>query len=255
MTILTIPSYIEKTGIQGKPVRYKWESGGGSQYYDRISVKIKQPMQDMSPRALLALSAGISEWILWRLHNFTTFPDPYQFVEAIWAGVVDFRYAVSDWSTTSHLDLLTPELEPQIDMALLLSEALRDTENRSNRGDTGCYLAFLSQHIVGNNKDYKTWLKFCFSRLNKLYPKNPETRKYHLAASHTVEDKENYDWGVPVPREALDPDFDFKPEMAEELINNYLQKLDYTTNRFLRSPEEMISLGFEGTPYTYSSNE
>lgn len=252
MKALVIPNYIEVTGIHTKPVKFKWESGGGSEIYDRVSVKILNPMQDLSPRALLALSIGISEWILWRLHDIKDFPDAYQFIEAAWAGVVDFRYSISEWSTP--FELSGPELEPQDDMALLLSKALRKTARRSNKGQSGCHLAFLCQHIVGSHKDYKEWLKFCFSRLGELYPKSSETRKYHLTAIHTAEEKENYNWGIVVPREALDPGFSFKPEMTDELVNNFLQKLDHKNNRFLRSPEEMISLGFEGAPYTYPSS-
>ncbi len=52
-----------------------------------------------------------------------------------------------------------------------------------------------------------------------------------------------------MPREALDPDFDFKPEMAPALFGAFLKRLDYKANPFLRTPEEMRKLFFEGVPY------
>jgi hypothetical protein len=56
--------------------------------------------------------------------------------------------------------------------------------------------------------------------------------------------------GVPVPREILDPDFDYEPEKAEGLLARFLNDLDPNENPYLSPPEEMIKAGFEGTPYS-----
>jgi len=53
-----------------------------------------------------------------------------------------------------------------------------------------------------------------------------------------------------VAREALDPDFDYKPEVARKLMADFLRGVDYTKNPYLRSPKDMLEDGFEGTPYT-----
>ncbi len=52
-----------------------------------------------------------------------------------------------------------------------------------------------------------------------------------------------------LPREAFDPDAGYKPSQREELLNRFLAGLDFKKNPFLRSPEKMKKLGFEGTPY------
>ena len=56
-------------------------------------------------------------------------------------------------------------------------------------------------------------------------------------------------WGEALPPQILDLDFDYKHENREELVNEYLNSLNWEDNPFLRSPEQMKGLGFKGTPY------
>jgi hypothetical protein len=57
--------------------------------------------------------------------------------------------------------------------------------------------------------------------------------------------------GDVVPREALDPNFDFNPERTQFLIDRFLADLSRRTNPFLSSPEKMLEGGFVGTPYVF----
>jgi hypothetical protein len=59
--------------------------------------------------------------------------------------------------------------------------------------------------------------------------------------------------GSPLPPQVLDDtaDLDVLDLYAEASL--FLESLDYKENRFLRSPEEMKELGFEGTPYRVNS--
>ncbi len=56
--------------------------------------------------------------------------------------------------------------------------------------------------------------------------------------------------GLFVPREVFEPEFNFEPGETEHLIQEFIKNLD-RENPFLRSPEEMLKLGFKGTPYKY----
>ena len=43
-------------------------------------------------RAALAFSLGALEWIVWRLHKMLPDDGVFQFLDAVWAGLVDWRY-------------------------------------------------------------------------------------------------------------------------------------------------------------------
>jgi len=57
--------------------------------------------------------------------------------------------------------------------------------------------------------------------------------------------------GDPVPREALDPEIEFRMDQIEALINRFLRGLDPTSNPFLNSADRMREERFVGEPYLY----
>ena len=62
--------------------------------------------------------------------------------------------------------------------------------------------------------------------------------------------------GEVVPREAVDPENEFSVESTEYLIQKFLISLDYSSNIFLSSPNEMLEededgKSFQGTPYAF----
>jgi hypothetical protein len=88
--------------------------------------------------------------------------------------------------------------------------------------------------VLSTPEPYLVWYDRVLNRLQTLYPRDPHEPL-----------------GEVVPREALDPAYDFRIEDTEALINQYLIGLDYTRNPFLNNPERMIEEGFPGTPYTF----
>ncbi|WP_147445087.1 hypothetical protein [Corallococcus sp. CA053C] len=73
--------------------------------------------------------------------------------------------------------------------------------------------------------------------------------QWHLKSKGNMSMGGAMGWESQSSREALDPDFDFRPEMAPTLIGAFLGNLNYEANPFLRTPEEMRKLFFEGIPY------
>jgi hypothetical protein len=98
---------------------------------------------------------------------------------------------------------------------------------------------------------FSAWLDWASKRILALAPapqpflpwpdEFPSEAAYHEAGRPY--------FGDPIPLEALDPDFDYKPEMRKDLLASFLSRLDWKKNPFLRSPDEMKKLGFPGTPY------
>jgi hypothetical protein len=99
---------------------------------------------------------------------------------------------------------------------------------------SGGWLDNLAQYVITDPAPYQMWRDRVIERLEALYP-------------WSADDK----LGEVVPREALDPDFDFRLEQTESLINRFLATLDYRSNPFLNSPDKILEQGFEGTPYIF----
>jgi hypothetical protein len=50
----------------------------------------------------------------------------------------------------------------------------------------------------------------------------------------------------------LDPVYEPSPAGDQVEISAFLEKLDWEHNRYLRSPNEMLTEGFKGTPYRWN---
>jgi hypothetical protein len=91
----------------------------------------------------------------------------------------------------------------------------------------------IALYVCGRPGAFKAWRHSIIRRLITMYPMD-------LAAPT----------GRPVSRNLLDPGYVPSPEMDNKHIADYLAGLNWQTNRFLRSPDELREKGFEGVPYT-----
>ena len=208
--------------------------------------------------AILAVAAGFTEWIIWRFTKQTRDPVFLQFVEATWAAVIDRRYlnhTSKDFDARIRKSYALPKnvqhLHTMWNFSHDYSDSLRgpqcvavrilaDVCDRTAPRDFGSmetvYVSNLVEQIIGSGEPFKSWRRGVITRFTKIYGSDA-TKKSWL--------------GPPVPREALDLDTKFDPKMAPPLLNQFLSGLDHKKNPFLMSPDAMIKLGFEGTPYQY----
>ncbi len=247
-----VPQHIAATGICGKPIDFDWDEDDTLQYYDRSSKQLSDRILPLSPRAQLALAAGIAEWVVWRLHGLAGLDDVRQFVEGVWAGVADFRYVI-EWTRPQDRELTGPVLEPQWIAARLLDDVLLTGMRRVPTRVETMNLAFLGQHVVKGNRAYKTWLKQVTERLAKISPMSDYTREYYKTLQHTEEEQQAFEWGAPVPRAAMDTTREYDESRSAELIDAYLRGLEPSSNRFLNTREHVLGAGFDGEPYTFST--
>jgi hypothetical protein len=101
-------------------------------------------------------------------------------------------------------------------------------------------MAQLARHVLPKTKQatFDKWVKVSLTRLSQLYPLRDGAE-----TDPTVRQ------GIPVLQEIFDSAFEFRVEMTGDLLRDFLLSLDYSNNPYLRSPEEMTKMGFEGTPY------
>jgi hypothetical protein len=220
--MIEISRYIKAADISDEPIRYDWDDNDPSSYY-RDNFGFETKISKICIRGIVALSTGYAEWIAWRLNNYSKCPILFQAVEAVWAGIVDWSYmaplAPTPYSPRSD-EWRGAERAPICEAFYNLIEVVESARrSKSALGDCSS-LSQLAAHILPNKKSFKEWQVFAIDRLMKLYPR-------------TTSDI----LGPPLPREVLDPNFDYIPEMAVDLISKYLQNLAQSNNPFLNLPE------------------
>lgn len=246
--LLRIPKYIQEANITDPAIQYKWNEWDVTEAYMPADEKLSKRLIAFSFRANAALTIACAEWVAFRFESLSNDPLPFQYLEAAWAGNVYLGY--TEYIETSDDDWRGPIRGPlNISIAIVIDMLFHAWEDL----DPTKYPAWISnlvEHVLPDTTMFQKWRDVCIQRLEHFYPK-PKDDKLRVSMDDV---DENYDstliFGDFVPREVFAPEFDFKPEMTKQLINKYLAGLDWRTNPFLRSPEEMFEVGFEGTPYS-----
>jgi hypothetical protein len=236
---LLVPKYIQAANIQDNIIRYKWDDWNVEQAEEPIQEEFYNRLRRISQRANIAFTIGTAEWIV---HRFSTLCDdalPIQYLEAAWAQIVHWRYGAFTWEGYTEKDEWAGPVKRPLWVAMTdVRFAISQAEEDGNPSLGAAWIANLAQYLMTDLTPYEKWRDRIMKRLEALYPRDPE---------ETL--------GEVVPREALDPDFDFNVEQTETLINQFLSRLDYRSNPFLNSPEKMLEEGFEGTPYAFNIEE
>ena len=230
--VLSIPHYIQSANIQNNVLRYKWDDWDLHQYYTNIDDDdLGDRIEHLSYRANTALTIACAEWVVHRYDMVSDDEEPDQYLEAAWAAVVDVAYLFL-WEPPDE-QWLGPIRGPLSVAMLIVKEAIMSAELEEYKMPA-LYITSLAKHVLPDATAFLDWRSRTVDRLEKFYIEDPEETR-----------------GEVVPREAMDPDFLFNVNQTEGLINRFLFRLDYKVNPFLNSPEDMMELHFEGTPYKF----
>ncbi|QRK06748.1 hypothetical protein JQX13_42880 [Archangium violaceum] len=222
---------MQRAGIQDRTLRFRWDDQQYEKVYTPLDRAARARLEKLSQRAILALAISCAEWIFHRFKLVSEAPLLDDYAEAAWAVVVDARYA-NYYLEPGGEEWQGPDRKPLAVAVMLLVDTIVRVENDDHPDIGALSLASLAAHVLTDPTPFHEWHERIVARLERLYPLNPQDTR-----------------GEPVPREALDPDFDFRLEMAPALIGAFLKKLDYKANPFLRSPSDMRKLYFDGVPY------
>ena len=240
---LPVPGYLASAHVDDESVRYEWDDWRTLPAAETPDPELVKRLKGVSQRAVLAFLCGTAEWIYARLGRFCEDPAPGEYLEAAWAIIIDSRYVgygTADWwQTYSASEWLGPVKGPIHDaLAGVETAAQQLALERIDPSFKAARLATLSAYIMPDPKPYIRWRDQIMDRFERVYPRRPEDPL-----------------GDVVPRQAIDPGFDFRAEDTEALINRFLTELDHDTNRFLSSPEGMLKGDvdghFMGTPYRF----
>jgi len=239
----TIPHYITNQGQPSPVLDYVWDSTRGSLDFQYDAENLIDKMESATIRAKISLCIGVYEWVIWRYHRLSDDLRPFQIAEAAWCGNIKSAYIVA--YELDH-DEFCPVSGILFDAMVSIGTVLNYTaeDPREWRNELA-YLVAMAMHVLPDTKPFENWLETITDRLLILYPAPIDDPYEDIFNDHEEERR-----GPIVAREALDPSFDYHPEQAPMLLEQFLRGVDYTKNPFLRSPEELIKAGFCGTPYT-----
>ncbi|MCL1919439.1 MAG: hypothetical protein FWG14_14295 [Peptococcaceae bacterium] len=233
------PDYITNQGQPSPLLRYLWDDFGDDSIFRYDPTELIEKIENVTTRAKIALCIGIYEWIIWRYHRLTDDASPFQIAEAAWCGNIHNAYPV--YFELDPDEYAGPVRDPLYNAMMSIGTVLSFTdENEDEWVDGLALLAPLAMHILPDTKPFEEWLESVTDRLLLLYPA-PEDDPYEDIFNDHEEERR----GLLVAREALDPSFDYHPDQAPELLDNFLRNVDHTANPFLRSPEELKESGIE----------
>lgn len=232
------PAHIAEAGLSFDAPDYVWNNQTDEEvvfHQPRIANRINE----MSDRAGLAFSLGAIEWTLWRFHKLL--PDDhervFQFLDAAWAGIVDWKYLdafiSSPWEETLDREIGGP-LAASFSC---LEWAFGCARDRKPFMHEPVAISEVALRVCGVPEVFKAWRRTVIERLIEVAPKDPSERL-----------------GQPLPRDIVSPMYTPAPDKDGERINAYLQSLDWQSSPFLGKPEEMKAAGFEGEPYRWPSS-
>jgi hypothetical protein len=226
------PAYVPAAQADVRDLHFRWD--------DQIAQDICAGLQDdellsrqsgLSDRANFALAVGCTEWIVHRFHRFTgeDFSFPLDFLEALWAGVIDTRY-MHAWEPERE-EWSGPVCGPMLLAVLYAQGAAREASSQAGPGEAVQYLSRLAELVLPQPGQFLTWRDRTLDQLAVQFPFNHRDSV-----------------GDPVPRQALEQGAAFDMHSIEPLIQSFVAALDPGQNMFLNPPENMQYLFFEGDP-------
>lgn len=235
--MLQVPSYIDRSGIVGLPIQYKWKSHLHMTLADKAPKNIQTVIQSISCNATFSLSLGIGEWLIWRLHGISNRVVATNcYVEALWASSVDDRY-LKVQIPPQPKDQSDPATGPLYGIeAKLFRAATNASLNHPERAKATAGVVSIVRYTLPDTTAFDDWLKTTLARFGHAFSYDNDIPK-----------------GVIVPRKWLDPGVPLDVTAIPELLDRQLHDMDYEQNPFLASPTELKAAGFQGEPYRYPS--
>jgi len=253
---IQMPRYIKEADIAAAPLDFVWK--GPLSHIGPVETvnKMFNLIASKTTCGMLTQAAGIIGWGAWRLKKYTDVTILLKMIEASFAFQVHPYYVDPDGA-----DTYEPEDEPPAESAaaqlqVLLWEGIdadKYWQDYYQPIDSAFHSAYLVRHIMPKNKKkiYSDWLEGMLARVRKIAPK-PDEPPVEDEDELSSEERAAYyarHWGEALPPEVLDLGRDYQQSEREELVDRFLRQLDWTQNPFLRSPDEILRLGFKGKPY------
>jgi len=243
----SIPSVISKSGIIGLPFDYEW-NGDIAIYFNETepqerNVRLQRVIDKCGYKACFSMAIALSKWFFHRLEGHVDLNDLWLRIYAMEAGAVDRLYIKT-------LDYSGNYIDDQINGPLwsLLCITRNLTRRYVNQWvymrDCLINMITLFRYISNNNNIFDKWVTESFQKIVEIFPweeSDPDMKKYDASQDNLV----------PLSF-FFEGNFHYDEERTKNEMNEFLTKLNYKQNPYLRIPNEMKEKGFTGIPYTIS---
>jgi hypothetical protein len=231
------PDYTAREAINSPVLGYEWDMKISRAIMvanpDR-NARLDAALSLLSVDARMATVGAVGQWVVWRYQGIVDISDALLRIEAVFAQAVDPRYAnvtqPDEPFPTDNQDAYGPLKAARMILAYA-SEAFA-----KSRGVASFVISMilLARHVLPDKRPMEKWLQQVLKRAAALYPQSgpPPGRP------------------PPSPRlfalDAVLSDDTLRDGLAE-----FLASLDPGANRYLRPGDELLQLGFRGTPYAH----
>jgi hypothetical protein len=247
---------IPQSEMAGGPFAPGWK--GRSQHIGPVGVNtpLVEALSGKTTCATVVLMSGVLLWGYHRLRHFTESDFYVELAEAIFAWQYDWRYV--DIKAAPYF---SPPQDPPEEVALYTLDNFVRAELKLYDKWISFYQPVMPLFHMCNmvnfilpkaqRPHFEGWLSGMIQRLDEI------------AAAPDMDEPDFYDFenkaayaahcaprrGPPLPPIVLDLETDLTGTDLQAEADTFLQSLDHTKNRFLRSPEQLLEMGFEGLPY------
>ncbi|CBK41717.1 protein of unknown function [Nitrospira defluvii] len=227
------PLYIRKANIDDATIRYPWDDWNVEGLIGPPSQTLLEDISRLSLRAGFAFLTASAEWVVYRFANLTDISIPLDATNSAWAQDIHRLYCTP--RSPFRTENWSGPVRGPIRTALGLLRDYADLLGQKAEMAQGCGEVFaLLEHIISRREALYRWRDHTITRFKKHFGRNLDDPL-----------------GDPVPREALDPEFNFEPGSTELLLNQYLGGLEPGKSLFLMLPDTMLDSGFMNTPYCF----
>jgi hypothetical protein len=239
--MLQRPHYIS-ADISRPEIRYPWDEWDVSSAYKPADPELLVRLSQLTHRAQVGLTIATTEWITWRFETLANEPLPDEYLEGAWAGNVDLSYV--RYIETIDDEWRGPIRGPLNVALMIVIDSLYLAEQSANTAENPCWAYNLASLVLPRTTEFQMWHTAVVTRLETYYKAVPEDARPLFS-------DQDYSFDPPVSRETFDPAHAFAYDMVPSEVDRYLRSLDYEHNRFLRTPEELSRMGFEGQAYRF----
>ena len=239
--------------LKSKQNKFVWSNDLHHKFTDVLLVndRLFEVVSKIGYKAAVGIAVALTELIQETVKDRYPYIDVTQEfgpkIEALWAGAVDPLYLRNFGFEYKYYDENGGSTPYGSNWGVLFFVAKEYIEGSFYIHQYLVNLSMLARHLISNKKLFDIWFTETIRKTAEVFP-----CPYDYDDLDMYDDEAKYDCSAdaPVPQEFFfDPEFKYSEDAAKPVLNAFLHSLDYNNNPWLRTPEEMLAKGFNGTPY------
>lgn len=237
-------------------LKYIWYQGIDIRFMEQRNPRLYNQLIKLNCKAATGLTIAACEWILWRLESWREKDSNLQkeYLQALWISLISKEYTTKEEVGSTVGSKLSKEEEPME----LINYYYNDIRLNYNVHHPSIYynavnMIELARYVSDDTDFFDSWFNSIIGQSTELFPvPTDDLDEKGVFQFNEDEDFDPYQMIKEpfIPREFyFEPGFDYQTADLKQLQKKLLDSVDYNENRFLSSPERMISIDFVGVPY------